>query len=1063
MKSEQPQEPADYWSQSRLLQFSESEREQYELACDQGESALRAGTTIPEIVSALDCSLKVRILVLLDLAKCDIERVPARAAVDRAKAIILEFPQLLEDTAAKEELMDFATACNAALPVELGDTLPATHEFVSQLPSLGLAKLVVARRKRLNRLECIKLVKTSAISNPQLAAQIEEEAQRASKLSHPGLVQIFDAGEVDGHCYIAMEYMNGGSLADRLASGPIPWETAVRLIATAARALDALHTKGGLSHGDIKPANILFTRTADGEELVKIADFGLSSELLQQAQQADVENPRFVFGTPGYIAPELLSEDIRNSVHLPFDHRVTADVFSLGVTAYEVICGRLPFQNSEDVDPFAVLNGTFQPVTEVVSDVPKVVAYVLKRACAPDRRERFLTAKEFARALEQCLSRDEHGSRPECAKIEGESQVAPNSAGRGTERTTWKVYVVASIFVLAILVFLLSGRQSVTPDVVPLVDTVSDLRATIRGEDHLESVDDLSPDMARLTSKGMSPDVARSILSLNESWFSALRDSDETREQADRMMDMLSEIDESRFGSSNIVARPYCASIATYPGVENYNSFVDAIANGNQSTHTYLNLCIQHPHGASVSMQLPLWVRLNGPLGTLMQYGLYGADEALIFASGKPEYEAWVQQILGYQISQNPSRLQEWLAIFLDNHDSIRSRFTDEAFATSFPNAWERFVALNSENPEIASDFALNGDSWLVLGMDRGDKLIERFGIPIVPILVGSESLPNDSALRAISTDYLLVGYSPIVESFCDKHVRRSPDFHTIIRKHLPPEVFAHACSQINSQQESGRGLIVAADIARKSSDHLIADYTGEDINKWPAERLVPHLIYLRLGLKVVSGDSFYGPERQALFKRIALDVVAYGAPIAGERLHFSADQTDAFVQHFPVGYEIGENAVREVIRRERLQSLVAYDVQSGSLADLRKLQDEVHKDIREIVSSVTHQSGDTVLDVTNSMRLCEGLSVGDDNLGKRVDLRMVSFLRLTDGRLFPGVVTQDGIFSNRPVKQFFDDRWQTLASHEFDSIAKESAWQEIVSAWFLLGSCDLIPSSLSN
>ncbi|HRE98932.1 MAG TPA: serine/threonine-protein kinase [Pirellulaceae bacterium] len=1059
---------SDTWSRRCVAGLSEDDRRRFERACDQGETELRGGAALEQVAERVDVSEPIRTLVLLDLAKCAVESMAREARDARVAEILKTLPSLSGNEGARKELVGFADGSGDRSDDTESPVLPPTHELVKRLPSPGLSKLYVARRTKLNRLECLKLVNLAEISHRELAARIADEAERASKLSHPGLVQIFDAGEIAGHCFIAMEYMNGGSLADRISAGPLPWEDAIRIIATAARALDALHTKARLAHGDIKPANLLFTRTIEGEELIKIADFGLSSELVEQARATSGESRGYVFGTAGYVAPELLSSEARDSTVLPFDDRVTADIFALGVTAYEAISGRLPFQTGRATDPLGVLKHPFRPLTELVPGVPNVVGYAIRRACSVDRRERYLSAKEFARALEGCLANRGSGAvTSEVARNEPTMSIDPEAKSSKRFGHRQPIVIISAIVATAICAAIgsavFSSRSRIetsSQDSAELPNEFSDLRRTSPAVVSRPELTSDSSDLKRLMSRGLSRDSAEAVLEVNNDFLVALRGSSGSSSAAETVLNLLSEVDESRIGSETIVANPQIASFAVYSGIESLPAFLHAVAHPDEDEHCVTNLCIRHPDSATVASSAILWLRRIAPLRALQRQGLYGADEALLHASGVPEYEAWVERILVERIDRDPGRTLQWLTIYLETHDAIRARLEDRAFAASFPRTWERFVALVDRDARTAEDFAINGDAWNVLAMEQGDRLIDRLGLLAAPIFAGSEALPADPELRRLAAEYLLVGYRPIVEALSDADLRRNGDFLELLRKRLPAEVLAEVCRQINAETAAGTGPATAARLAGLGRDQIVADLSGEDLNRWAAEDLVPQLIYLRLGLKLVTGDSLFGVERQALLKQIVIDVVTQGVPIAASRLGLPVDQANAFAQHFPIGYEIGENAVKDAIRRERLDALVTIDSAPETLDDSRRLQTELHDHLREIVSAVTSQRGDVVLDITDSMRLCEGLSIRDERVRGASTIRIARFLRLADGRLFPGVITKDGIFAEETVKQFFDDRWMTLTSKSADGRSKEEAWRELVSAWVLLGAGGLLPAT---
>jgi serine/threonine protein kinase len=248
-----------------------------------------------------------------------------------------------------------------------------------------------------------KIHRTVAIKTISLAGQDDGqereyrerfalEARAAGRLSHPGIVTIFDAGE-DSEThepYLVMEYVQGKPLSKVLseANGKLPMNAAIQFAQEIADALDYAHSQGVI-HRDIKPANILVTQ--DGH--AKIADFGvarLNQELVTQTGQ--------VVGSPAYMAPEQMlgkSTDARS------------DLFSLGVILYSMITGFRPFQgNSAQTVCFKVMNIEPVPVTSFQSEVPAALDAIISRAIAKDPGDRYQSGADFSRDLQQFRESD---------------------------------------------------------------------------------------------------------------------------------------------------------------------------------------------------------------------------------------------------------------------------------------------------------------------------------------------------------------------------------------------------------------------------------------------------------------------------------------------------------------------------------------------------------------------------------------------------------------------------------------------------------------------------------
>lgn len=187
-----------------------------------------------------------------------------------------------------------------------------------------------ARDERLDRTVALKMIRRGQ-SSPEAVERLRREARAAATVSHPNICQLFDIGEAEGDLFIAMEYLEGESLASRLARGPLPIGEAVQIMLATLSALDALHSRG-LIHRDLKPSNIFLTRHG-----VKLLDFGLARAADMTTAETRLTQPGTVLGTPQYLPPEQVlggAVDARG------------DIFAAGAVLYEMLTGRQPFAGS---------------------------------------------------------------------------------------------------------------------------------------------------------------------------------------------------------------------------------------------------------------------------------------------------------------------------------------------------------------------------------------------------------------------------------------------------------------------------------------------------------------------------------------------------------------------------------------------------------------------------------------------------------------------------------------------------------------------------------------------
>jgi serine/threonine-protein kinase len=242
-----------------------------------------------------------------------------------------------------------------------------------------------------------------AAAGPEFLDRFAREIRSLVRLSHPHIVKVIDAGELDGHPFVVMQFLAGGSLKDRMMSGPggefrpMPPSTLRGWLLEIAKALDFVHGQKHI-HRDVKPANILFDR----HDNAFLGDFGIIKALA--ADEAGVWRgsaltaPGFLLGTPNYVAPEIV-------MGRPFDGRV--DQYALAMTVHEVLCGR---NCMEGPTPSAtVVNQTMvvpPALEDLVAGMPRRLSDAVLRGLAKDPDERFESCTSMAREILDSLPAD---------------------------------------------------------------------------------------------------------------------------------------------------------------------------------------------------------------------------------------------------------------------------------------------------------------------------------------------------------------------------------------------------------------------------------------------------------------------------------------------------------------------------------------------------------------------------------------------------------------------------------------------------------------------------------
>ena len=260
-------------------------------------------------------------------------------------------------------------------------------QILGKLGAGAMATVFKARQLSLDRIVAIKVLPKKLGENPEFVERFYREGRAAARLNHSNIVQAIDVGEAGGYHYFVMEYIDGKTVFEDLASGKIYTEPeALEIVIQIARALEHAAERGFV-HRDVKPKNIMLTH----QNVAKLADMGLARET-GDLKAAMAEAGR-AYGTPYYISPE----QIRGEVKIDF----RADVYSLGATFYHMVTGKLPFEGST---PAAVMHKHLKepliPPDHIVPTLSTGVGEVIETMMAKRRRDRYATIRDLITDLE---------------------------------------------------------------------------------------------------------------------------------------------------------------------------------------------------------------------------------------------------------------------------------------------------------------------------------------------------------------------------------------------------------------------------------------------------------------------------------------------------------------------------------------------------------------------------------------------------------------------------------------------------------------------------------------
>ncbi|HEX9304739.1 MAG TPA: protein kinase [Thermoanaerobaculia bacterium] len=303
------------------------------------------------------------------------------------------------------------------------------YEILSPLGAGGMGEVYKARDTRLDRTVAIKVLSSHLSASPDVRQRFEREAKTISQLSHPHICALHDVGREGDTEYLVMEYLEGETLADRLAKGPLPLEQTLRFGIQIADALDKAHRQG-IVHRDLKPGNVMLTKSG-----VKLLDFGLAKAIAPTSQKSSQTNlptqhaltkEGAILGTFQYMAPEQLEGK---------DADARTDIFALGVVLYEMATGKKAFSGATQASLISsILRDEPQPVSQVQPMSPPALDRIVKTCLAKDPEERWQSAGDVGKELRWIA--------------EG-SQVGTAVAAAPRRRRDWFVWAAAAVLLFA--------------------------------------------------------------------------------------------------------------------------------------------------------------------------------------------------------------------------------------------------------------------------------------------------------------------------------------------------------------------------------------------------------------------------------------------------------------------------------------------------------------------------------------------------------------------------------------------------------------------------------------
>src|SRR6478609_880628 len=282
----------------------------------------------------------------------------------------------------------------------IGTLAAGRYRIQKLLGEGGMGQVYLAEHVAIEKRVALKILRSEFAAKGDIVTRFQQEAISASRIKHPNVLDVFDFGQLEnGRFFLAMEFLEGNDLADELSRRRVlDAASGIRISMQMCRALAAAHANG-VVHRDMKPENVFLQRTGDGEEIVKIVDFGIAQlkpsneEAAAQSAHRRWTRTGMIFGTPEYMAPEQASgkhADLR------------CDIYAVGIILFELFTGSVPFTGDTFLGVLAKHLNDVPPAMQAVYPglqlSPELEAVVL-RTLAKDPTHRYQTMNELAAAL----------------------------------------------------------------------------------------------------------------------------------------------------------------------------------------------------------------------------------------------------------------------------------------------------------------------------------------------------------------------------------------------------------------------------------------------------------------------------------------------------------------------------------------------------------------------------------------------------------------------------------------------------------------------------------------